>query len=54
MNVILLHNDHRHVSVTNMAIFRMVSAKLQIYLKTCTYYSVDGHMGARNMPVVIM
>jgi len=32
MNVILLHNDHRHVSVTNVAIFRVVNAKLQIYL----------------------
>jgi len=28
MNVILLRNDHRHVSVTSMAIFRAVSAKI--------------------------
>jgi len=32
MNVILLRNDHRHVSVTNMHIFRVVSAKIWIYL----------------------
>jgi hypothetical protein len=33
MNVILLHSDHQHVSTTRVAIFRVVSARIQIYLK---------------------
>jgi hypothetical protein len=33
MNVILLYGDHRHVSFTRVAIFRTVSARIQIYLK---------------------
>jgi hypothetical protein len=32
MNVILLYGDHRHVSATRVAIFRVVSARIQIYL----------------------
>jgi len=32
MNVILLYSDHRHVSATHMAIFRLVGAKIQLYL----------------------
>ena len=32
MNVILLHSDHRHVLATHVAIFREVSARIQIYL----------------------
>ena len=32
MNIILLHSDHRHVSATNMAIFRVVNASIQIYV----------------------
>ena len=32
MNVILLHRDHRHVSFTHVAVFRVVSARIQIYL----------------------
>jgi len=30
--VILLRNDHRHVSATLVAIYRMVIARIQIYL----------------------
>jgi len=29
--VILLHSKHRHVSATHVAIFRVVSARIQIY-----------------------
>jgi len=32
MNVILLFIDHQHVVATHVAIFRMVSARIQIYL----------------------
>ena len=32
MNMNLLHSDHRHVSVIHVAIFRVVSARIQIYL----------------------
>ena len=32
MNVILLYSDYRHVSATQLAIFRVVSARIQIYL----------------------
>ena len=30
MNVILLHNDHRHVSATYVAIFMVVRTRIQI------------------------
>jgi hypothetical protein len=58
MNVILLYSDHRHVSVTHDAIFRVVSERLQIYLLInififCTYHREDGHISDRNMSVVI-
>jgi len=33
MNVILLYSDHRHVSASRVTIFRVVSARIQIYLK---------------------
>jgi hypothetical protein len=33
MNVILLYSDHRHVSATRVAVFMVVSARIQIYLK---------------------
>jgi len=32
MNVILLHSDHQYVSATRVAIFRVVRARMQIYL----------------------
>jgi len=32
MNVILLYGDHGHVSAIHMANFRVVSARIQIYL----------------------
>jgi len=32
INVIILHSDRRHVSVTHVAIFRVVSARIQIYI----------------------
>jgi len=32
MNVILLNSDHRHVSSTHVAIFRVTSARIQVYL----------------------
>ena len=32
MNVILLHNNHRHVSATQVAIFRVVRKMLSIYI----------------------
>ena len=32
MNIILLHSDHWYVSAIHVAIFRMVSARIQIYL----------------------
>jgi len=32
MNVILLYSDHRHVSAINVAIFRVVSARIKTYL----------------------
>jgi len=32
MNVILLYSDYRHVSAKQLAIFRVVSARIQIYL----------------------
>jgi hypothetical protein len=32
MNVILLHIDHRHVSATRVAVFRVVTARIQIHL----------------------
>jgi len=31
MNVILLYSNHRHVSATHVAIFRVVSARIQTY-----------------------
>jgi len=33
MNLILLYSDHRHVSATRVAIFRVVSAIIPIYLE---------------------
>jgi len=30
---ILFYSDHRHVSATNVAILRVVSARIQIYLQ---------------------
>jgi hypothetical protein len=33
VNVILLYSDHRHVSATRVAIFRVVSERIQLYLK---------------------
>jgi hypothetical protein len=32
MDVILLYGDHWHVLATDVAIFRVVSARMQIYL----------------------
>jgi hypothetical protein len=32
MNVMLLCSDHRHVSATHVAIFRVLRAKIQIYI----------------------
>jgi hypothetical protein len=32
MNVILLHSDQQHVLVTHVAIFRVVRARIQVYL----------------------
>jgi len=32
MNIILLHSDHWHVLATHLAIFRVVRARIQIYL----------------------
>lgn len=32
-NVILIHNDHRNVSATQVAICSVVSARIQIYLQ---------------------
>jgi hypothetical protein len=32
-NIILLHSDHRHVSATNVTIFRVERARMQIYLQ---------------------
>jgi len=31
-NVFILYSDHRHVSAVHVAIFRVVSARIQIYL----------------------
>ena len=33
INVILLHTDHRHVSATHVAIFRVVRASIQTHLQ---------------------
>jgi hypothetical protein len=33
MDVILLYSNHVHVSATHVAIFRVVSARMQIYLE---------------------
>jgi len=35
MNIILLHSDHRHVSTTHVAFFRVVRTRIQ------TYFCVD-------------
>jgi len=32
MSAILLYNDHRHVLATHIPIFRVVGARIQIYL----------------------
>jgi len=32
MRIILLYSDHRHVSTTHVTIFRVVSARIQIYI----------------------
>jgi len=32
MKITLLHSDHRHVSATNEAIFRVVSASIQMHV----------------------
>jgi len=32
MNVTLLHSNHRHDSASHVAILRVVSARIQIYL----------------------
>ena len=32
MNVILLYSNHRHVSATDVDIFRVVSARIQTYI----------------------
>ena len=33
MNVFLLHSEHRYVSVTHVAIFRVVRARIQTHLQ---------------------
>ena len=44
MNIILLHINHRHVSATHMAIFRVVSARIQIY----STYGMSGSLHSQS------
>jgi len=58
MNLILLYSDHRHVSATHEAIFRVVSERLQIYLPINIFIFLHlplcrDHISDRNMLVVI-
>jgi len=41
MNVILLHSDHRYVSVTLVVIFRVVSARIQNIFTVCRNHHTD-------------
>ena len=41
MNVILLHNDNRHVSATHVAFFRVVRARIKIHLFCRDHYVVN-------------
>jgi hypothetical protein len=40
INATLLDSDHRHVSGTHAAIFRVVSARIQIYLVCRVQYTL--------------
>jgi hypothetical protein len=44
MNVILLYSDKRHVSATHVAIFRMVSASIQILVSARTQTLVSARI----------
>jgi outer membrane lipopolysaccharide assembly protein LptE/RlpB len=48
MNVISLHSDHRHVSVTRVAIFRVVSKQEYKFM-----YSVSGSLHTSNRIVLV-
>ena len=66
MNVILLHNEHRHVSATHdhlQSDWNKISQlcveitpwlKIKILTKNCYHCPEDGHMSGRNMLVIIM
>jgi hypothetical protein len=38
MNVMLLHNDHRHISLTIWPTFSMAGTSVQIYLFLCACF----------------
>jgi hypothetical protein len=51
MNVMLLHNDDRHISVNHVATFGVARAIVQIFVM-CRYYSaVKSHIDLVKIPV---
>jgi len=56
MNVILLHNDHRHVSATDVTFFRVVRTRIKMqYVETTPQLKIMNFMhliNARNMEYI--
>jgi hypothetical protein len=51
MNVISLHSDHRHVSATHVAIYRVVRGTIQIYLNVSVSLHGSNRIVLVNIPV---
>ena len=55
MNTILLHSDHRHVSATNLAIFRMVSSLVVEWSELlATNHEVPGSIPGSTMGIFLV